>query len=100
MSNVKREYSGAFKGKVALAALCGEKTANQLGSQFGIHPTLIGRWKKELLAGMDRVFSKPDRSLDSKRKTREVRELSDLYEQIGRLKVELDWVKKKLQPFD
>jgi len=77
-----------------LAAVKGDRTVNELAAQFGVHPTLIHGWKKQLLAGAEQVFAAGARAAtpgDDK--------TPELYEQIGRLKVELDWVKKKAAAF-
>jgi putative transposase len=93
MSGKRKNHSAAFKAQVALAALKGDKTINELASQHGVHPTLIHGWKKPLLTGAETVFASGAKGTgppDDK--------TAELYEQIGRLKVELDWVKKKLPP--
>jgi len=90
----RKSHSSAFKSQVALAALKGDKTINEVATQFGVHPTLIHDWKKKLLAGVAGVFesgSKTSPAADAQQ--------ADLFEQIGRLKVELDWVKKKAATF-
>jgi putative transposase len=91
MAGKRKVHTAAFKAQVALAALKGDRTVNELAGQFGIHPTLIHGWKKQLLAGAEEVFRNGSKSgaVDA-----EVLQ-AQLYEQIGRLKVELDWVKKK-----
>jgi transposase-like protein len=95
MTTAKRKtHTAAFKAQVALAAVKGDRTANELAAQFGVHPTLIHGWKKQLLAGAEAVFAggaKATAPGDDK--------TPELYEQIGRLKVELDWVKKKAATF-
>jgi transposase len=92
MAGKKRKtYTAAFKAQVALAALKQDKTVNELASQHGIHPTLIHGWKKQLLAGAEEVFA--DGAKASGADPLAVQ--AQLYEEIGRLKVELDWVKKK-----
>jgi transposase-like protein len=76
---------------VALAALRGDKTINELASQFGVHPTLIQDWKKHLLAGAEQIFSngfKADTTAQAETQK------AELFEQIGRLKMELEWLKK------
>lgn len=94
MAGKRKSHSAAFKAQVALAALKGDKTVNEVAAQFGVHPTLIHDWKKKLLAGAEAVFTggaKTTAPGDDK--------TPELYEQIGRLKVELDWVKKKAATF-
>ena len=56
MAGKRKQHTAAFKAQVALAAVRGDKTVNELASQFGVHPTLIHGWKKQLLAGADQVF--------------------------------------------
>ena len=91
MPGKRKSHKAAFKAQVALAALKGDRTVNQLASHFGIHPTLIHSWKKQLLAGAEEVFGN-----GSKARVVDQEQLqAQLYEQIGRLKMELDWVKKK-----
>jgi len=94
MARKRKSHTSAFKAQVALAAVKGDRTVNELASQFGVHPTLIHGWKKQLLCGAESVFasgSKNQEPLEDK--------TAELYEQIGRLKVELDWVKKKAAAF-
>jgi transposase-like protein len=89
MTAKRKTHTAAFKAQVALAAVRGDKTVNELAAQFGVHPTLIHGWKKQLLAGAEAVFAGGAKATalgDDK--------TPELYEQIGRLKVELDWVKK------
>jgi transposase-like protein len=91
MKNKRNNYSAAFKAKVALAAVKGDKTIAELASQHEVHPTQIAQWKKQLLESLPDVFS------NSRQKDRDKQdELTEhLYQQIGQLKVELDWLKKK-----
>lgn len=92
MSETKRKnFSGEFKTKVALEAIRGIKTVNQIGQEFGVHPTQVGMWKKELQEQAPSLF-------DAKRGPKPVdpsASLERLYSEIGRLKMELDWLKKK-----
>jgi transposase-like protein len=88
----RKSHTAAFKAQVALAALKGDRTANQLASQFGVHPTLIHNWRKQLLTGAEEVFNGGGKA----RAVVDHEQLqAQLYEQIGRLKMELEWVKKK-----
>lgn len=91
MSGIRRRHSAAFKAKVALEAMKGEKTMSQLSGEYGVHPNQIGQWKKKALSGLPDIFSSR-----RKKKSQENEVLkSELYRQIGQLKVELDWLKKK-----
>jgi transposase-like protein len=95
MAGKRKSHSAAFKAQVALAALKGDRTVNELASHFGVHPTLIHAWKKQLLAGAEAVFTngaRADTSADAEAQK------AELFEQIGRLKMELEWVKKKVGP--
>ena len=92
VSQQKRKiFSGEFKAKVALEAIRGLKTINEIAQEFGVHPTQVGLWKKELQEQAASLFevkrgAKPvDPSATPER----------LYAEIGRLKIELDWLKKK-----
>jgi len=95
MSRKRRIFGPAFKAKVALAAARGDKTTAQLAGQFGIHASQIASWKKQLLDGVAELF------VDGR--SRKADETSadeqELYEQIGRLKMEVDWLKKKAAEF-
>ena len=86
MKNKRRNHSAAFKAKVALAAAKGDKTIAELASQYEVHPSQIAKWKKQLLESLPEIFS-----------CRQNQEAltAQLYQQIGQLKVELDWLKKK-----
>jgi transposase-like protein len=90
---MRKKLDAAFKAKVALEVVRGEKTTAQIASEYGVHPNQIGQWKKRLLEELPSLFS--DRR---KREEKEgVAETDELYRQIGQLKVELDWLKKKSQ---
>jgi transposase-like protein len=95
MAGKRKRHTAAFKAQVALAALKGDKTVNEIASHFGVHPTLIHGWKKHLLSGAETVFVNGVRTDTSDGEARQ----AELYEQIGRLKMELDWVKKKAAAF-
>lgn len=89
MGGKRRKFSGAFKAKVALAAVRGDKTTAELAAKFGVHGNQVSAWKKQLLAGAVELFT------DGRgREANGVAE-EELYEQIGRLKMEIEWLKKK-----
>ena len=92
MGRKRNHYPPPFKAQVALAALKGDKTVNELAGQYGVHPTLIHSWKKQLLAGADQVFSNGSRVAPADAEAQK----AELFEQIGRLKMELEWLKKKV----
>jgi transposase len=92
MAGKRKQHTAAFKAQVALAALKGDRTVNELAGQFGVHPTLIHGWKKQLLAGADQVFGNGGRAASADVEA----EKAELFEQIGRLKMELEWLKKKV----
>lgn len=88
----RKHFSGEFKAKVAVEAIRGVKTVNEIGQEFGVHPTQVGLWKKELLEQASGLF-------DVKRGPKQVDPSASperLYSEIGRLKMELDWLKKSL----
>ena len=89
--NMRKNHDAAFKAKVALEALKGEKTMAQISSEYGIHVNQIRQWRQKLLEELPGVFS--DRRQKKDKETEEM--TSELYRQIGQLKVELDWLKKK-----
>jgi transposase len=95
MAGKRQTHTAAFKAQVALAALKGDRTVNELAGQFGVHPTLIHGWKKHLLQGAEAIFAH-----GAKTDTADVEaQKAELFEQIGRLKMELEWVKKKAAVF-
>jgi putative transposase len=91
MVGKRKQHSAAFKVQVALAAHKGDRTVNELASQFGVHPTLIHTWKKQLLAQAETIFANGSKSAAADTEA----EKAELFEQIGRLKMELEWLKKK-----
>ncbi len=96
MPKSRRRFNGEFKFEVALEAAKGLKTLNELSSQFGVHPNQISEWKRQLLESGPTVFSNP--KADQQRAQDALQ--SELYEQIGRLKMELEWLKKKVARYD
>lgn len=93
MSSTRRQHSPAFKFKVALEAIKETNTIAELASQFSVHPSLVGKWKKQLLQHGARVFEESGSASKSARVAEQ--QESKLYEQIGRLKMELDWLGKE-----
>jgi transposase len=91
MARKRKSYPAAFKAQVALAAVKEDRTANQLASKFDVHPTLIHGWKKQLLSGAESIFSAGVKAAAVDAEAVQ----AELYEQIGRLKMELEWLKKK-----
>jgi len=92
MKGKRKQHSAAFKAQVALAAVKGDRTVNELASQYEVHPTLIHAWKKQFLAGADQVFSNRSQTATADAEA----DQAELFEQIGRLKMELEWLKKKV----
>jgi len=92
MTQKRRRYSAEFKFKVALEAAKGLKTLNELSSDHGVHPNQISQWKAALLQDGATIFS--NRSARQQREQEALQ--SELYEQIGRLKMDLEWLKKRL----
>ena len=91
MSRKRRLFEASFKSRVALDAVRGLKTVSELASLHKVHPSQITAWKKQLLEGAGTLFEGPA----SKAAASDEPSASELYEQIGRLKIELDWIKKK-----
>ena len=96
MTTTRKQHSPQFKARVATEAIRGETTLSQLGSQFRVHPMQIAKWRKTALEQLPEVF------VDGRtRKARDDEADKDaLYGEIGRLKVELDWLKKKVGMLD
>ena len=91
MGTIKRVHSKEFKAKVALEAVKNERTIAELSSVFEVHPNLITKWKKDLLFSIPGIFdgrhNKKEDSLD----------VNDLYKEIGKLKIENEFLKKKYE---
>ena len=91
MGNIRRNHSASFKAKVALEAVKKEKTIAQLSSEYGVHPNQITQWRRRLLDEIPDIFSRKRKKKETDAEALQ----SELYRQIGQLKVELDWLKKK-----
>lgn len=92
MAGKRRSFSAEFKAKVALEAVRGEKTLAELSSEHQVHANQISTWKRQLMESLPEVFGR--RREQEARRQEEL--VERLYQQIGQLKVELDWTKKKL----
>jgi len=89
---MRKKFEAGFKAKVAIEALRGEKTIAELSSEYGAHPNQISKWKQDLIQGAAEVFTK-----ENKDKANLLEEEKDkLFKHIGKIQVENDWLKKKL----
>lgn len=88
----RKKYDAAFKGRVALEAISGFKTINEVAAEYGVHPAMITKWKRQLMDGIPGIFSRGN-STSTDRETEEL--ISSLYRKIGQLEVEREWLKKK-----
>ena len=93
----RKSYSASLKAKAALEAVRGERTINEIAVLLGVHPNQIGKWKKQLLESVSEIFT-DGRSRNCKKDEEKL--IERLYQEIGQLKVELDWVKKKTGYFE
>jgi putative transposase len=91
MARHRKQYSGAFKAKLALEAIKGQRTIQELATAHGVHPNQITTWKKQLLSAAEDMFS----GVRERREQTDEQEKDELYRQIGKLQVELDWLQKK-----
>lgn len=87
----RRNFSAEMKGRIALEAVKGQKTIQEIASHYGVHPNQVTNWKRQAIEGLSSLFadrrSRPDTSEETVR--------AELYQQIGEMKVELDWLKKR-----
>ena len=93
MARKRRRFGSSFKAKVALESLRETRTISELAKKHKLHATQINLWKKQLLEGAEQIF---EASSKSSADDSDEPQVAELYEQIGRLKVELEWVKKKV----
>ena len=95
MARKRTSHTAGFKAQVALAAVKGDKTVSELASLHGVHPTMIHAWKKQLVENVEDLFHSGAKTSSAEHEALQ----AQLYEQIGRLKTELDWLKKKAASF-
>jgi transposase len=95
MTRKRKSHTAVFKAQVALAAVRGDKTVGELASVHGVHPTMIHAWKKQLVDNAGELFHNGAKTSSAEHEAVQ----AQLYEQIGRLKTELDWLKKKAASF-
>jgi transposase len=95
MAASPKKYSSDFKVKVALEAIKGQKTINEISSEYGVHSTQITEWKRRVLEELPNIFAHSG----SERAKNEEALIASLYQQIGQLKVEVDFLKKKSGPY-
>ena len=93
MGNIKkRNHPSSFKAKIAIELIKEEKTVSNICSQYSIHPTQANLWKNQALEGLQNIFSDKRKSPEKEKDNL----IEELYKEIGRLKVELDWLGKKI----
>jgi len=97
MSKKRRSFSAEFKAKVGLEALKGIEPIHVIAQRYEVHPVQVSQWKKEVSARLPEVFAKPSAKLRDE--IERDRKEKDLYAEIGQLKMELDWLKKKVGPY-
>jgi transposase-like protein len=93
MGTVRRRHSSEFKARVALEAVKGQKTLNELATEFGVHPVQIAQWKRQLVEASPATFESGGSG--SRKQQAQEQLIEQLYQQIGQLKVEVDWLRKK-----
>ena len=98
MGNIKRKHSVEFKTRIVIELIRETDTMAAICSKYSIHPTQARRWKEKAIESLQNGFNGADNSVV--RELRETKELNEeLFRQIGQLKVELDWLKKKVESF-
>lgn len=89
---MRKSYSGDFKAKVAVEVIREHDTLAELSSRFQVHRVMLTRWKKEALEGLPKLFAKKSKKTNDDKKL-----IENLYEQIGQVTVENNWLKKKIE---
>jgi transposase-like protein len=91
MAKQRKTYSAELKARIALEAIKGQRTLNEIVAHYGVHPNQVMQWKKQALAELPHIFAESRTRIAQDEETLR----AQLYQQIGQLKVELDWLKKK-----
>lgn len=91
MGKQRRQFGAGFKAKVALEAIKGQRTVQEIASTFSVHPNQVAQWKRQALENLAELFADGRRRADLS--DEELK--SELYRQIGRLQMEIEWLKKK-----
>lgn len=89
----RKRYSAEFKARAALEALKEQRTLNEIAGELEVHPVQVSQWKKIATDGLPNLFTQPNKKAEAAQETLTAR----LYQEIGQLKVELDWLKKKAE---
>jgi len=90
--SIRKRHNSGFKAQVALDAIKNQRTIAEIASEYGVHPSQVNKWKRQVLDGIPTIFS--GNNDNGKRDGEKLQ--AELYQQIGQLKVELDWLKKKV----
>ena len=90
---IKKSYDNAFKAKVAIEAIKEQRTISEIASDYKVHPNQVGKWRKQALEELGSIFSQSKKKKNEEQVAEDLK--AQLYQQIGQLKVELDWLKKK-----
>lgn len=96
MARKRRRFGSSFKAKVALESVREVRTISELAKKHKLHATQINLWKKQLVDGAETIFEGDQNSIKGAKGDSDEPQVAELYEQIGRLKVELEWLKKKV----
>lgn len=92
MAGQRRNHAASFKAKVALEAVKEVSTVSELAGKYQVHPNMITQWKRQIVEGATEIFTARHRG----RPKRDLDEKEDMLKEIGKLKMELEWLKKKL----
>ena len=90
----RKHFSASQKAHIALEILKEEKTVNQIASEYGIHPNVLYRWRKQALENLPKLFEDENKN-ERERRAEQERQTNELYSEIGRLTTQINWLKKK-----